>query len=157
MLFSHAQLRPHLRTLQQILLCELCPLTVFHHHLLELIRECVQRLLALFCTGMKVSDCMSWYDRTNHKKRWGSKDWSNTCHLVCWDQKRFKRRENQKMIMSRAKGRMLRHSVWWSNRGSYGSVWTDASNRDSATSPPAWTPTETGCFFLVFLGLAFPR
>ena len=43
--FSSPQLRPHL---QQILLRELCPLTVFHHHLLELIRECVQRLLALF-------------------------------------------------------------------------------------------------------------
>jgi hypothetical protein len=71
--------------------------------------------------------------------------------------KRFKGRENQKMIMIRAKGRMLRHSVWWSNRGSYGSVWTEASKRDTATSPSAWTPTETGWFFLVFLGLAFPR
>lgn len=146
--FFSPQLRPHL---QQILLRELCPLTVFHHHLLELIRECVQRLLALFCTGMKISDCTSWYDRTNHKtKRWGSPRIGPTPEKVQGSR-------NQKMIMIRAKGRMLRHSVWWSNRGSYGSVWTDASKRDTATSPPAWTPTETGCFFLVLLGLAFPR
>ena len=106
---------------------------------------------ALLWMGMKISDCTSWYDRTNHKtKRWGSPRIGPTPEKVQGSR-------NQKMIMIRAKGRMLRHSVWWSNRGSYGSVWTDASKRDTATSPPAWTPTETGCFFLVLLGLAFPR